>query len=111
MTETVRESPPAPPKVSVCMITFNHEKYIEQAVESVMMQETDFDYELVVGEDCSTDSTRDILERLMERYPERIRLNLHAENKGMLRNFEHTLKSYRGEYIAILEGDDYWTAA
>lgn len=97
------------PKVSVLMITYNHEKYIEQAVRSVMMQETDFDYELVIGEDCSTDSTREIVLRLKEEFPDKIKLLLHEKNVGVGKNFRLTYENCRGEYIAFLEGDDYWT--
>jgi glycosyltransferase involved in cell wall biosynthesis len=99
-----------PPKVSVAMITYNHEKYITQAVESVMMQETDFPYELVIGEDCSTDRTREICVELQRKYPDRIRLLLPEKNIGIQPNFVQTLKGCDGEFIALLEGDDYWTA-
>ncbi len=97
------------PKVSVLMITYNHEQYIEQAVRSVMMQETDFDYELVIGEDCSTDRTREIVLRLKEEFPDKIRLLLPEKNLGMIPNFVATYEACRGEYIALCEGDDYWT--
>lgn len=97
------------PKVSVLMITYNHEKYIEQAVRSVMMQETDFDYELVIGEDCSTDSTREIVLQLKEEFPDKIKLLLHEKNVGMIPNMVATYNACTGEYIALCEGDDYWT--
>lgn len=97
------------PVVSVCMITYNHEKYIAQAIESVLMQETNFKYELVIGEDCSTDDTRYIVRAYGERYPEQIRLLLPERNQGMIANFVSTLNVCRGQYIALLEGDDYWT--
>lgn len=97
-------------KVSVCMITYNHEKFITQAVESVMMQKTDFDYELVIGEDCSIDRTREIVIELQEKYADKIRLLLPQENLGMHRNFAQTLEACTGEYVAFLEGDDYWTS-
>ncbi|QCR23490.1 glycosyltransferase [Pontibacter sp. SGAir0037] len=96
-------------KVSICMITYNHEKFIAQAVESIMMQETDFSYELVVGEDCSTDDTRNILLSYQEQYPHKIRLLLPESNLGMMQNFVKTLENCTGEYIALCEGDDYWT--
>lgn len=98
------------PKVSVLMITYNHEKYIEQAVRSVLMQETDFDFELVVGDDASTDGTTDILENLQREHPNRIRLILNATNQGMISNFIKVMNSCRGDYIALLEGDDFWTS-
>lgn len=95
--------------VSVCMITYNHEPYIVQAVESALMQQTDFAYEIVIGEDCSTDRTRALLTDLQRRYPDKIRLLLPATNLGMMPNFMQTLKACAGKYIALLEGDDYWT--
>ena len=96
-------------KVSVCMITYNHERFIAQAIESVLMQETDFRVELVIGEDCSTDGTRAIVREFGERFPERIRLLLPEHNLGMMPNFVATLSACRGQYVALLEGDDYWT--
>lgn len=99
------------PKVSVLMITYNHERYIEQAVRSVMMQETSFDYELIIGEDCSTDRTREIVIRLHEEFPDKIKLILQPQNVGMIRNFADVYHSSQGEYIALLEGDDYWVSS
>jgi glycosyltransferase involved in cell wall biosynthesis len=95
-------------KVSVMMITYNHERYIAKAIESVLMQQTDFDYELIIGEDCSTDGTRTIVRTYGKRYPERIRLLLPEYNLGAQSNLAATLNACRGEYIASLEGDDYW---
>lgn len=100
-----------PPKVSVLMITYNHEKYIAQAIESALMQELDAPYEIVIGEDCSIDNTLAICENFARQYPNKIRL-LHREtNLGMMNNFVATLNACKGEYIALLEGDDYWTVA
>ncbi|HEX8531369.1 MAG TPA: glycosyltransferase [Cytophagales bacterium] len=96
-------------KVSVCMIAYNHEKYIVQAVESALMQQTNFDYEIVVGEDCSTDGTRALLVDLQQQHPGKIRLLLPERNLGMMPNFIQTLKACRGQYVALLEGDDFWT--
>ncbi|HQU45222.1 MAG: hypothetical protein B7Z73_11980 [Planctomycetia bacterium 21-64-5] len=97
------------PKVSVAMITFNHERFIVQAVESALAQQADFDFEIVVGEDASTDRTRELLTALAERHPGRIRLILHNTNVGMHRNLIAVLAACRGQYVALLEGDDYWT--
>ncbi|MBN1920164.1 MAG: glycosyltransferase [Anaerolineae bacterium] len=91
------------------MITYNHAPYIAQAIESVLMQDTDFPVELVIGEDCSTDNTRAIARDYGERYSDRIRLLLPDHNLGMIPNFVTTLKACNGQYIALLEGDDYWT--
>ena len=99
------------PLVSVWMITYNHESFIEQAIESVLMQKTDFEFELVIGEDCSTDSTREIVLRYKEKYPGKIRLVLQETNVGVARNFLDTLKACTGKYVALVEGDDYWTDA
>jgi glycosyltransferase involved in cell wall biosynthesis len=96
-------------KVSVCMITYNHEKFIEQAVNSVLMQQTNFDFEVIIGEDCSTDRTREILVVLQKKHSDKIKLVLNPENIGMIPNFVKVLSMARGDYIALLEGDDYWT--
>lgn len=97
-------------KVSILIITYNHEKYIAQAIESVLMQEVNFDYELVIGEDCSTDRTREIVVDYQKKYPNKIRLLLNEKNLGMNRNFAQTYNACRGQYIAVLEGDDFWTS-
>ncbi len=97
-------------KVSVFMVTYNHEKFIAQAIESVVCQETDFDWELVIGEDCSTDRTREIVTSYQARYPDRIRLLLPEQNIGVARNALNVLEACSGDYVAILEGDDYWTS-
>ncbi|HKP54369.1 MAG TPA: glycosyltransferase [Chloroflexia bacterium] len=97
-------------KVSVLIITYNHERFIAQAVESALMQQTDFDYEIVIGEDCSTDGTREIVRELHRRHPDKIRLLLPEKNLGVARNFAQTLDACHGEYVALLEGDDYWTS-
>lgn len=97
------------PTLSVLMLTYNHERYIRQAVESVLSQETSFPIELVVGEDCSTDSTRSILLDFQRSHPDRIRLLLHENNIGAPENHAETFDACRGEFVAFLDGDDYWT--
>ncbi len=98
------------PKVSVLFITYNHEEYVRQAMDSVLMQECDFDYEIVVGEDCSTDSTRDILREYEAAHPDKVRLLFREKNFGRpTMNVYDTGMHCRGDYIAFLEGDDYWT--
>jgi glycosyltransferase involved in cell wall biosynthesis len=97
-------------KVSVLMITYNHERFIAQALDSVLMQQVDFGYEIVIGEDCSTDATRAILLDYKKKYPDIIRVLLPEKNLGMLGNFAATLDECRGDYIALLDGDDYWTS-
>ena len=98
-----------PLKVSVFMMTYNHETFIGQAIESVLAQETPFDWELVVGEDCSTDGTRAVVQEYCARFPDKIRLLPGDRRIGQMPNFARTIKACRGEYIAKLEGDDYWT--
>ncbi len=97
------------PKVSVCMLAYNHEKYVRQAVESVLMQKVDFPYEIVIGEDCSTDQTAEILRDLAKKNPDVIRLRCNKKNLGMQKNGLMTLNECCCEYIACLEADDYWT--
>lgn len=98
--------------VAIWMVTYNHEKFIEQAIESVMSQETNFDFKLFIGEDCSTDNTCKICEKLNQKYPEKIELHLHEKNVGANKN---ALQIYKqcfesgAKYVAMLEGDDYWT--
>lgn len=95
--------------ISICMITYNHEQYIAQAIESILMQVTDFKIEIVIGEDCSTDNTKIICEQYASENPGVIRLLPTFENLGVSKNFYRTLKACKGEYVAICEGDDYWT--
>lgn len=97
-------------KVSVAMITYNHKRFIAQAIESVLMQQVTFDLELVIGEDCSTDGTREIVLKYQKKYPGKIRLLLPEKNLGVNRNFSQTILACSGQYIALLEGDDYWTS-
>lgn len=98
-------------KVSVVIYCFNQEKYIEQAVKSVLMQKVDFPYEIIISDDASTDSTPDILKNL-DRENENIRLFLHPVNLGGhgKSNFKFAMDQAIGEYLVILEGDDYWTS-
>lgn len=96
-------------KVSVMMVTYNHEKYIEQAILSVLNQNVDFRYELLIGEDCSTDHTRAVAEKYQVMYPEVIKLIKHNKNMGALKNEADLRRRCQGQYIAVLEGDDYWT--
>jgi len=97
------------PLVSVMMVTYNHEHYISQAIEGVLMQITSFRIELVIGEDCSTDSTRKICEKYKNQYPQLIRLLTTDHNLGMVQNGNRTLQACTGKYIALNDGDDYWT--
>ena len=96
------------PLVSVKMITYNHAPYIAQAIEGVLQQKTNFPFELVIGEDCSTDGTREIVLEYQKKYPDIIRVITSDKNVGMNRNSYRTMKACRGKYIAFCEGDDYW---
>ena len=96
--------------VSICMITYNHEKYIAEAIRGVLMQKTNFQIKLIIGEDCSLDNTRAICEQYAKDFPEVIELLPKPEtNLGMSKNFIRTLKQCKGSFIAFCEGDDYWT--
>lgn len=94
--------------LTICMITYNHEPFIAQAIEGIMMQNTSFFYQLVIGEDCSTDKTREICIEYQKKYPDKIRLILQEKNKGIHNNFFDVLKMSTSKYIALCEGDDYW---
>jgi glycosyltransferase involved in cell wall biosynthesis len=91
------------------MITYNHEKFIAQAIESVLMQETTFPFELVIGEDVSTDRTREIVKHYAAICPDIVRPIFHEKNVGPATNAEAVIGACHGDYIAFLEGDDYWT--
>jgi glycosyltransferase involved in cell wall biosynthesis len=95
--------------VSVIIITYNHENFIQEAIESVLSQKTNFIIELIIGEDNSTDKTRSICKEYADRFPEIIRLLDSKKNLGMIKNFIRTITSGQGKYLAICEGDDYWT--
>jgi glycosyltransferase involved in cell wall biosynthesis len=97
------------PLVSIVMITYNQDKYIQKAIDSILSQQTVFKYEVIIGEDCSTDKTRDICIDYSTKYPDKIRLLLHDNNIGMYQNFLESMKLTKGKYIAICEGDDFWT--
>ncbi|HTG01793.1 MAG TPA: glycosyltransferase [Nitrospirota bacterium] len=97
-------------KVSVAIVTYNHEKYLAKALDSVLMQRTGFDFEIVVGEDHSTDKTREILVDYQQKHPQKFRIFLNETNMGMYRNGAQVLEACSGEYIAMLDGDDYWTS-
>lgn len=100
-------------KVSVSIITYNQEPYIGDAIDSVLMQRANFDYEIVVGDDGSTDRTREILLDRQIKHEGKIRLLFHEKNMGDYgrSNLVITLNACRGEYVAILDGDDYWTSS
>lgn len=96
-------------KISVIITSFNHEKYIAQGLESVLSQKGDFRMEIIIGDDCSTDNTRSIAQEFQDKYPEIISLLPNESNLGITKNLKRCLDACSGDYIAICEGDDYWT--
>ncbi len=105
------------PLVSIHLITYQHASYISQCLENLLNQETQFEYEIVIGEDASTDGTRDICKKYAERHKDRIRLFLRNRTESVFNrngktiyfNGKLTSSACRGKYIAFCEGDDYWT--
>jgi glycosyltransferase involved in cell wall biosynthesis len=97
-----------PIKVSIVVITFNHERYISQVLESIFNQKTDFPYEVIIGEDCSNDRTQEILKTYQVNSASNYKVFFNQKNLGMQKNFQQVYNAAKGEYIAILEGDDYW---
>lgn len=94
--------------ISVVVPVYNHEKYIEKALTSILEQHTTYRMEILIGEDCSPDHSRNILKRMDERYPGRMQIFYHEKNIGATKNVYLLCKASKGKYIAILEGDDYW---
>lgn len=94
--------------VSVFMLTYNQEDFIAQAIEGVLMQETTFNVQLVIGEDCSTDGTIEIVKDYAQKYPDKIILTLNETNIGLIANYVKTYAQCSGKYVAICDGDDYW---
>jgi glycosyltransferase involved in cell wall biosynthesis len=97
------------PDISIAMLAYNHENFIVDALESVLMQKTSYTYKIIIAEDCSTDRTREILLDYQRRYPNKIKLILQNKNVGAYKNNINLLTNLEGKYIAALEGDDYWT--
>ncbi|HEX6431463.1 MAG TPA: glycosyltransferase [Niastella sp.] len=98
------------PSVSVCIPAYNQERYIRQCLEGVMMQQTNFSFDVIIGEDCSTDNTRSIVREFELRYPGIIKPIYHEKNVGPQRNaYEYCWPKLTGKYIAVCEGDDCWT--
>jgi glycosyltransferase involved in cell wall biosynthesis len=96
-------------KATVLLVTYNHAPYIVQALDSVLAQVTDFPWEIIISEDCSTDGTRTIVERYAEGHPDRIRLLLSERNRNDNEVIARGLRAAVGEFIAYLDGDDWWT--
>ncbi len=97
------------PLVSICTITYNHEKYIAEALDGFLMQKTNFPFEIVIDDDCSTDGAADLIKRYIEKFPNIIKANLREKNVGFMINSIGNLKRAKSKYLAFCEGDDYWT--
>ena len=105
------------PLLSVSVITYQHGQFIKQCLDSILSQVTGFDFEIILGEDGSTDGTREICIEYAERFPEKIRLFLHEPDRNnpvknvepWMPNFLNNLRQAKGKYIALCDGDDYWT--
>lgn len=90
------------------MVSYNHENYIAEAIESVIMQETQYSLEIVISDDCSTDKTKSIIHEYTIKYPNLIKAHYQKFNIGMSKNWMYAISECKGDYIALLEGDDYW---
>ncbi|MDB4054740.1 glycosyltransferase [Akkermansiaceae bacterium] len=104
----------AAPLVSVCFLTYNHVSFIEKALDGVLMQDVNFAFEVIIGDDASTDGSSEIIDRYQRKHLEKIKILRSTENLGVYTgsgrlNLLRNLSACRGGYITILEGDDYWT--
>ena len=97
------------PLISVCLITYNHVKYIREAIQGVLVQKIDFECEIIIADDFSTDGTTAIVLNYKEKYPDLIKLILQKKNVGATQNFIDLISTPQSKYIAYLDGDDYWT--
>ena len=97
------------PLLSVCLITYNQARYVKEAMDSILAQQIDFSWELVVADDCSTDGTREILLEYKDKHPDLIKLILQKTNVGAEKNWHELMAYPKSKYVAYLEGDDYWT--
>lgn len=97
--------------LSVIMLTYNHEEYIDLSLSSALNQKTDFDYEIIIGDDCSQDNTIEKITKYQMKNPDKIKLIAQKRNLGVVKNLLETLKFSKGKYIAILDGDDYWNSS
>ena len=98
-------------KVSICCVTYNHENFLRQCLDGFVMQKTNFQFEILVHEDASTDGTEEIVKLYEEKYPNLFRCVYQSENQFLKQNtlVNILFKMAKGKYIALCEGDDYWT--
>lgn len=95
-------------KISICIITFNHERYIADCLYSVIFQESNFDIEILVGDDCSTDNTAKLVQDISDKHPGAIKFFRHDVNIGGCKNYQYLHERSSGDYVAHLDGDDFW---
>ena len=96
------------PVVNIVMLTYNEEKFVSQAIDSVLEQVCNFPFLLVIFDDCSTDNTAAICRDYSLKYPQKIHFTQNITNLGLIKNYREALHFCKAKYIAILEGDDYW---
>ncbi len=95
-------------KLNIILIAYNHEKYIREAIDSILMQNLDFEYKIIVADDCSSDNTLEIIKEYANKHHEKFKLLENSINLGVTKNYQRAFQACTAEYIAILEGDDYW---
>ena len=96
-------------KLGILLVSYNHERYIKECVDCIIMQELPFEYEILVCDDCSTDSTLSIIESSLKQAGIEYSVLYRESNIGLVMNYKKGFAECQGEYIAIIEGDDYWT--
>ena len=96
------------PLVSIAIITYNQEEYIKFTLDSILQQQHNYSFEIVIGDDCSKDKTREILQSYKDQYPEIIKLIFNENNLGIIKNYFNVLANCSGKYIMECAGDDYW---
>tara|TARA_Y100001954_G_scaffold24333_1_gene22180 strand:- start:19003 stop:19935 length:933 start_codon:yes stop_codon:yes gene_type:complete len=96
-------------KLTVLILVYNHGEFLDKCLKSVFFQKCSFDFEVLVGEDCSTDNSLEICKKFEEKYPRQFKLFRRRKNIGMLKNFYDLIENATGEYTVFLEGDDFWT--
>lgn len=96
------------PLLSIAIITYNQENFISQTLDSILTQKHDFPYEIIIGEDCSTDNTKSVIEKYVKQYPDIIKPIYNNPNLGLIKNFFNVLENCSGKYIMECAGDDYW---
>ena len=97
------------PKLSICVIAYNHENYVNKCLDSIFSQKVNFSYEIILGEDCSKDKTAELIKGYADKYPTLLKAYLRTKNVGAKSNFLHCFLQCKGEYIIFIEADDYWT--